>query len=107
MYFDPTNDPGGWRCELRAAWHEMRTLQFFKKVLYCSWAHRRYWTTLNNGKRRLVGARCFPHVWHECDTWHCTLCRPCDEGIATLLKSQKPMPPEFAKVINDNFWDLL
>jgi len=24
-----------------------------------------------------------------------------------LLRNQKPLPPEFQKIIDDNFWDLL
>jgi hypothetical protein len=27
--------------------------------------------------------------------------------VETLGAEQKPIPPEFAKVIEDNFWDLL
>lgn len=107
MEFDPRNDPGGWRCELRAAWYELRAFQFFKKVFYCSWAHRRVWTTNNEGKRVKVSAHCVPHVWHDCSTWHCTECHPCYEGFDSLLKSQEEIDPEMAKVIGDKFWDLL
>ncbi len=32
---------------------------------------------------------------------------PVCEFERELLKNQKPSPPEFQKVLDDNFWDLL
>jgi hypothetical protein len=29
------------------------------------------------------------------------------QKIVAFIKSQEPLPPEFAKVLNDNFWELL
>lgn len=110
MNQDPTEIPGGWRCWLSNARYELLSLQLFKKWLYCSWAHKLVWFQLNalgNYKWKKVSGRCYPHVWHECRTWHCSECHPCGEEIDRIL-GNKPaqQPPVYSALLSQEFWGL-
>lgn len=73
--------------DMRCLWNELITGKFFWKWAWCSWAHHMVWTMTNKGERIRTGGRCHPHVWHDdvCRYWHCTVCRPCDEGLDSLF----------------------
>jgi hypothetical protein len=66
-------------------------LPWLKKWLWCSWVHRKVWTQMNklgDYKWVKVGGRCYPHVWHECEYWHCYTCHPCGDDLRLVAASE-------------------